>query len=352
MDDRSKEIHNEMLNDISDNYEKVEGSFIFDATGPAAIKISDAEKKQEEVRNKLSIDNLSGDELAQRIYDRTGISRRDATFSIGSLSVEGDGTIQIGDRFETSSGVPFEAIETVTISGSGTVDIQALQAGTVGNVPADQITQIPVTLDGITSVTNPEATHDGFPAESDDDLLQRYYDRIQTPSTSGNRFHYLNWSKEVAGVGDAKVFPLWNGNNTVKVVLINSERLPASDELVSSVQEYLDPGITGLGEGEAPIGAFVTVASATEKTIDVAFTVTLESGFDQESADQEVTQLLIDHLKSIAFQQDFVSYAKIGALILGSESIADYTDLTVNGGTNNVTISPEEVAVLGGVTIA
>ncbi|SDJ76114.1 baseplate J/gp47 family protein [Salimicrobium halophilum] len=349
---REDEIHQEMLDGIDNSYEKVEGSFPYALTRPPAIKIAAVEKDQEAITNKLSIENLSGDELETRINDRTGLSRRPATHAIGELQVEGNGTVNQGDAFETEAGVQYEATETVTIDETGTVSIKAVEAGTIGNVPANQITQIPVTLDGINAVTNPSPTYDGFAAESDTDLLDRYYEKIRTPSTSGNRYHYINWAKEVPGVGEVRVFPLWNGDNTVKVVIIDSDRTPASPELVSDVQEEIDPGITGLGDGTAPIGAFVTVESATALTIDVSFTVTITTGFSQSDVETEVTQAITDHLYDVAFQEDYVSYAQIGALILGCESVADYTNLTVNGGTSNVSVGEQEVAVMGSVTIA
>jgi uncharacterized phage protein gp47/JayE len=299
----------------------------------------------------MSIENLSGDELAQRVNERTGIGRKAATKAVGSVTVTGNGTINEGDLFETEDGIQFQATETKEIVNSGTVSIEALIAGVIGNVPANIITLFPVTLAGINTVTNPDPTYDGFEAESDADLLQRYYDRIRTPATSGNKNHYKNWAKEIPGVGDAKVFPLWNGDNTVKVIIINSERQPASAELVQQTQEYIDPGITGLGDGQAPIGAFCTVASALALDINVSFTVTLETGYTIEDVKVTVSANITEHLKEIAFVEDYVKYSQIGAIILNSEGVLDYTDLLVNNGTQNINIPSDNVAVLGGVTI-
>lgn len=66
--------------------------------------------------------------------------------------------------------------------------------------------------------------------ETDDELRARYYIKIQTPATSGNAYHYRLWSKEVSGVGDAKVYPLWNGNGTVKVLIIDSNKTGAEPD--------------------------------------------------------------------------------------------------------------------------
>ena len=60
------------------------------------------------------------------------------------------------------------------------------------------------------------------------------------------------------------LFPL-GGENTVKGILIDTEGGPASEAVVQRVQEYIDPGGTGLGEGQANIGAHFTATSATAK---------------------------------------------------------------------------------------
>ncbi|WP_018923871.1 baseplate J/gp47 family protein [Salsuginibacillus kocurii] len=345
------EIHEEMLDDIPSKHDKRKGRFIYEATRPAATQLEKAYEAKKEVEDKLSIENLSGDELEQRIYERTGIERRSATHAIVYLDVEGNGEISEGDIAETESGTQFEAVEDKEIDDEAEVEFQAVEAGENGNVPADQITHLPVTLSGIDLVNNPEASFDGFEAESDEELLERYYERIQTPATSGNKNHYLNWAKEVDGVGEARVFPLWDGDNTVKVVIINADRQPASDELVEDVQEHIDPNSEGKGEGEAPIGAYVTVESADELEINVEFSATLSSGYEEEEALDNVKENITEYLYDIAFEEDFVSYAQIGSIVLNSNGIGDYTDLEVNGGTSNIDIEDEEVAVLGGVEI-
>ncbi|MED4599863.1 baseplate J/gp47 family protein [Paenibacillus validus] len=344
-------ILEDMLSAVSDDHDKRPGSFIYDALAPAAEQFSKTDDAISAVQDKLSIDNLSGDELAQRVKERTGIDRKAATRAKGSVTVTGTGTINTGDLFETSGGVQFRATESKSITSSGTVSVEAVITGAGGIVAANTIKLFPITLAGFTAVTNSAPTYDGFDAESDADLLARYYEIIRTPATSGNKAHYVNWSKEVAGVGLAKVFPLWNGNNTVKVVIINSDRLPASVQLVSDVQDHLDPGVTGLGDGAAPIGAFVTVTSATGVTINVAATIALSAGYTQPQAIDNITASLTKYLQEIAFVESIVSYAKVGAAILDSAGVEDYSGLTVNGGTANVSIGAEQVAVLGTVTI-
>jgi uncharacterized phage protein gp47/JayE len=67
---------------------------------------------------------------------------------------------------------------------------------------------------------------------------------------------------EVAGVGGAKIFPLWNGAGTVKVVLVDADMEPASSEIVAVRRPNR--------REERPIGANVTVAARQRPAILVA----------------------------------------------------------------------------------
>jgi uncharacterized phage protein gp47/JayE len=353
-EDKNKEtIHSEMMESVSDDYDKSVGSFIYDSTMPTAMKLEEAYKSLGTVTDKLSVENLEGDELSQRIYERSGVERKPATFASTVVTVTGQaGTvINIGDKISSDT-VNYSFMESKTIDSSGTAEVlvQCDEAGIVGNVPANSIQSFPVTIQGLTSVTNKEPVTNGYAAESDEELLKRYYERIQTPATSGNKAHYKNWAKEVTGVGDARIFPLWNGDNTVKVVIIDSNKGPAAAELVEEVQTHIDPDSLGLGEGAAPIGAYCTVESASGLTINLSFTATKDTAFTDEQIRDSVEQNIGEYLKELAFTDSQVSYARIGSLVLASDGILDYTDLRVNDGASNILVSDTEVPVLGVIT--
>lgn len=348
---KAETIHKEMLESIDEKYDKTVGSFVFDVTQPPSKQIEKTYDDMNIVIGMNDVNNLYRKDLDRFVNQRTGQVRRKETHSVGSLTIYGNGVIEKGDFFQTESGIQFESLETKTIVGIGTIQISSVIGGLSENVLPEQITEIPVSLMGINKVSNEKSTTDGYDEESDDELRRRYLERIRTPATSGNVFHYRNWAKEVSGVGSVKVISLWNGDNTVKIIIIDSNKQPASPSLVENVQNYIDPGITGLGEGEAPIGAFATVVSASERKFNVVFNAIFDSGYDTDMVRPIVEDRLSEFMKSVAFKRDFISYAQIGGLILDSEGIADYTDLTINEGTENIAIFNDEVATLGGVTI-
>ena len=230
-----------MLGNVSSDLNKSEGNFVYDALSPASQELAMQEASLDEVASKFDIEKLSGDELALRIYQRTGKTRNEATYATATVTITGTGTISINDLVQTPGGIRFKSLETQAIVATASIDVQAVVAGSSGMVPASQITQFPVAIMGLVGVTNADPTQDGFDAESDAALLQRYYDYVKTPTTGGNIAQFVNLIKDYDGVGDVKVYPTWDGNNTVKLVIIDANKLPPSTEIINGAQTYMDP---------------------------------------------------------------------------------------------------------------
>lgn len=344
------EIQKELLDGISDIYEKSKGYFLWELTRGISIVIKNISNQITADSAMLNIYNLTGDDLENYTVKNEGISRKPAAYATGFLNVIGNGKITAGDAFETDGLIRFTANEDTTVNGSARILVTAAVAGMVGNVPASTVINMPVTISGITACINPEPMTGGYDAESDEELLARFLEYVRNPPTSGNKDHYKTWAKEVIGVSDAYVVPLWNGANTVKVVIINQEHLPASDELVAKVQNHIDPGITGMGDGEAPVGAFCTVASATAKIINISLTLIVADGYKLETVKTAIEDSIKEYFASLAFKQYYLSYAKIGAMVLDAEGVLDYSNLFINDGSSNITCTAEEVFVLGSVT--
>jgi uncharacterized phage protein gp47/JayE len=341
-------IKQRMLDEVPSDLDKREGSFIFDSLSPAAIEMALLYIELDKVIKLGFAQTTYGQYLDYRAGEH-GLTRLAATKATGEVTISGaNGTTVAKDSvFSTGAGVQFKTTAALTIGETGqvTATIEAALAGNAGNVPAAAIVNIPVSIAGVTGATNASPTEGGTNTETDAALLERLLTKVREPATSGNVAHYKQWAREVNGVGDAKVFPIWNGAGTVKVVLIDSNKQPAGAGLVSEVTDYI--------EEVRPIGATVTVAAATGLDIDVSVTVTLAAGYVLGTVQTAFESALTEYLKSIAFKQDYVSTAQIGALILSTPGVTDYENLLVNGGgTSNIAVGNEEVAVKGTVTLS
>ena len=402
------EITADILREVPSTYQKSVGFPIWDYSRALAIgglsKIYDLLKY---VCSFGDINNFEYDDLVKFVYQRRGIVANKATVATGILNVTGNGTIRKGDLFQTESGLQFEATETRTIVETGIIAIRCIEAGIVGNVPPNTINVIPISIAGIASVNNETELSGGYDKETKESIIERYFEDIQSPITSNNKNHYKKWAKEVAGVGDAKIKSLWNGDNTVKVVIINSNNETADKALVNDVQRYIDPfgykvvngvnvvgyvqnyddsGIVqagetvfadyeltsvlttaqadefnfesdkkygwGHGNGEADCGAYVTVESAQAKELSISAKIILRAGENIGSVVENIRDSIQEYLKSTVFVDSYISYAKIGSYILKADGVLDYEESSflVNNAKDNILLTDSdemvEIAVL------
>lgn len=321
----------------------VEGTFSGDAMSANAVEFEKAYAEMNLIMEAAFPQTSWGTYLTNKAAEH-GILRKAATKALVMLTVTGSANTRIpkGSLFSTVEGMNFITQTDAVIPAAGTVQVkaEAQNAGPDYNVAAETIIKIPVSIYGVQSVTNEAAAYDGFAEEEDGELLERLLFKVRQQATSGNVQHYLQWATSVAGVGQAKVLPLWNGNGTVKVLVMNADGNAASTDLLTRVSDYI--------EENAPIGATVTVASFTPHVINIALQVTAGTG----NADG-VKTALNTYFKSIAFDTAYVSYAQIGKVLLEESQqtgIRDYSELTVNDGTDNVALAADELPVAGEVT--
>ena len=150
-------VQKELLSEIDDSYEKTKGYFLWDILKAVAVGIKNLLEKLQIVSDKLDIENIYGKERERFIFQRTGITRRQATFSEGVVTVKGNGIVTKGDFFETEGLVRFEAMETVNVIEQADILVKAVLAGKNGNVPIGSITKMPITIQGITNCINKTA---------------------------------------------------------------------------------------------------------------------------------------------------------------------------------------------------
>jgi len=345
----SPTILNRMLGNVPSDVDISQGSAVYNALSPVSQEVSLSELKLDEVLKivfaETAAENGYSAELELKCSE-FGVTRKPGTYATGQVTFSGVETtpIPLGTTVQTPGGSRHATTTAgVITSGIATVSIQSVGVGVSYNVPSNTVIQIPTAISGITGVNNSSIITGGTEVETDDALLQRLLVKVRNPATSGNSAHYLQWSLEVPGIGSAKVFPLWDGSGTVKVCAIDSDMQPLSEPLVTALGTYV--------ESVRPIGATVTYESAEALPIDLSANVTRDTAYTEAQIQAAVIIAITNYLKSIAFKQSYVSYAVIGSAILGTFGVLDYDTLVVNGGTANVVIGDEQVAIIGTVTV-
>lgn len=344
------DIHNLMLANIDNEYRKRQGYPTWDLTRGFAYGVKSCWDLAYDVAKKLDVENLNGEELDTFISERTGLDRKQATKSKGEITiVQGNGSILKGDLFATVEGIQFVATESKEVHAGDVVKIESVMGGQVTNAGINEITEMPVTLQGIYKITNNKACTGGYDKETDTDYRERYYIKLRTPVNGVNANQYVIWAEEIDGVGKARCVPIWNGINTVKVVLIGNDFKPASEDLVTRVQTYIDPNKNGDGSGVATIGAVTTVVAATQKNVDITIYGLKVSGALEETKNV-IKENLDRYIKTSAFNKDYISLAKIGLVVAETKNVEDYREIRLNNSHESLQLQPDECGVLNEVT--
>ena len=323
------EILNGMLDRVNNALDKrVGSSLIYNAIAPAAQEIA---RLRSDMDRFLNYGLVTSADVPEEILDSAtstdGVYRKKATAAI-KLGVFKDISnnlmdIPIGSRFSIDK-IVYKSIEKIEI---GKYKMQCEVDGIQGNYPSGTILPLEY-IENLGTAQLTDILTEGTDKETNQDLFDRWIIKIQTPSTSGNKYHYLNWALEVNGVGGAKVFPLWNGNGTVKVVIADSNKHSASESLVQETYNYI--------EEQRPIGATVTVVSAVEKALNITANVTLVNGTTLDVVINNFNTVINDYL---------------GSLLLDTNGVLDYSDLKLNNSTSNLQLEDEEIATLGNINL-
>lgn len=356
-------IRDRMLDRVSEDWDKEEGGFIYDAVAPVPLEIKQLQVNQDSIFRQSFALYAEGQNLDDKVIE-AGLTRNQATAAKRTLTVDANIGVVIpkGTVFSTTvldeNGNPLEfTADTAASTFPADVVCTCKTLGTAGNVPPGVSWVIIPGIVGVKGIANAGGKSgdvDAVDTEDDDSLRARYLEKIRNPGGSGSKADYIKWAYDIAGVGGVKVLPLWNGRGTVKVVIVNSDKGVASAELIAAVQAYIDPNANGDGSGVAPIGATVTVVTVTTVAIDVAATVTLKDGYTLAAVKTAFEAALDVYLGDAAFVSQTVFYTQVGAALSGTEGVADYdpTSLTINSGTANITLTETQIPVKGTVTLA
>lgn len=328
-----------MLKRVSVDVDASEGSLIYTAIAPAAWELSQIYAQLDHDIEIANIDTATEEYLDLKTADY-GLTRKAATYSIRKINTSG--SIDIGTRWSINDTtyIITQLLETNTYKAA------CEQSGTIGNIYFGELTAI--NFVGEITATLGDIITLGAAKETDDNLRSRLKEYLSDPSQDGNIAQYKKWATDYERIGTAKVFPLWNGGNTVKIAITNANFLPAENSLISDFQTYMDPNAEGKGNGVAPIGSKVIITGGTQKDINISANIVLSNGYtDAEGAAAAITS----YLAEITFIKNSVSYMKIGSTLLDCDSIAELNNLVLNSQTSDIAITGDEIPVLKSIDL-
>lgn len=355
-------IKAEMMEDLNESsgLNAQEGGFADQCFGPPAVQIEKVYMSMDAVLELFMVSASSG-WLIDLAASNFSIARKDGVKATATVTFQGEtgALIEEGALFATQSGLIYALTAAVALDGTGTGQgvVEAQEAGERYNVAAGAIDRMFVNPLGVESFSAGAATG-GVDLEGDEPLVSRYYDRLQRPSTSSNPNDYRKWALEVPGVGEAKVIPLVNGAGTVGVTVVDENFRPVEATVVAAALDHIQRE-RAVGLDQPPV-----VKSATATPINITAVLNLDTSTTTDTVAVKFKAALADYCKTLVnakYAQDYdgpdedigyaLSYNRVATLLMTIPGVVDYTSLTINGGTADITIGKDAVPVVGTVSV-
>lgn len=339
------EIQEGLLNSMPDTYSKQKGVWLWEMMKAFAIKLSELLNLLSSTADKLSIENLQGDELDAYVSQWTDVKRKKAQKAEGYITAKGNGVIYKGSIVAYGN-IQYEVVEDTEVKGSAEVKIIAVNSGISGNCSKGCVNKLITSNSNIESIVNNEPIDGGTEEEEDSALRERYYLRLSMPATSGNKAHYILWARECSGVGGAKALKDSEVINKVNVYICNDSGGTADTATIEAVQAYIDPNKNGDGSGTAPVGAICEVFSAGVKEISVSGQIELDNTCSEEETLKNIKTSINKYISQINFNKTELSYAKLINSVINSNGVNDVSNFKLNNNVINVECEETEIFTL------
>lgn len=384
-----------MLARVSDKLDKREGSVIFDTHSPTAIELQILYIELDAILRETYGDTASREFLIRRCKER-GIEPYEATKAILKGVFTPEGIDVTGKRFNIGA-VNYVVLEK---DKDGGYQVQCESPGIIGNQQLGAI----VPIDYISRLETAELIEVIIPGEDEEDtenLRKRYFDSFNEKAFGGNVKDYLEKTNAIPGVGSTKVTRVWNADirpaemvpseavkawydatkeslsgepaawlegvfsaaeqkklttgGTVLLTILNSDFDIATDALIRSVRDVIDPEESaGEGYGLAPIGHVVSVKSAKARNVTVETNIIFDEGYGWDNLKDQIEEAVSEYLLELrkAWAEStrlVVRISQIETRLIGIKGIVDIGHTKLNGSDENLTLEKDEVPVFGGV---
>ena len=366
-DDRTYEnLMEEMREDLSDDIDQQEGSFVDLSLGKQAVRLEEFYEELEYVHDNMLVDTQDREHLIE--------SGAEAGLPID----EGSPAVVLATiNCEVEAGTVFSALDSEYNYESGDyvgrIDVESVdddgEPVTLSYYQYQMTAEDPGIEPGsYTGDIEPEEFLDDFEegwieglitAGEDEEDTEEYRERrmqwFRTKSCAGNRAYYKDVITDIDDVGGVKVERRSAGSLYIPAYIQNEGYRAASASLCETVKEIVDPTeYEGEGYGLAPIGAKVQVNSVTEVTANVHATLELESGLEYDDIASQVEAKCEEYIASLreSWQDEEHIIVRVSGLemkILEIEGVRDVT-MMINGEASNLQLTAHQIPILGTVT--
>ncbi len=339
------------LDAVSDRRDKRQGSLIFDALGPNAAETAKFYADLHMLESRTYGDTATGEDLTRRCMER-GVFRKGATkATFYGVFQKKDGSpfaVTLGARFHLEN-LNYVVLKEGDVPGRYIMECET--PGTEGNFYLGNL--IPVDyLEGLAEAKLTELLTDGEDEEKDEELRKRYLSSFNTDAFGGNVADYKAKVSGMQGVGGVKVYPVWNGGGTVKLVILDSGYKKPTNVETDALQEAIDPRSTGKGKGIAPVGHCVTVEGVSEVVCNITMKISVKEGVMSEEILQQIKTSFESYFLELRKQWADCEYlvvrvSYLEARALNGTGVLDVQYTKINGLGQNCILQENEIPTLG-----
>lgn len=342
-----EDILDRLLSNVSDDLDKRQGSIIYDALAPAAAELAQCYIALDVYVDQTYLLTAVDSNLDARVADY-GLARQKATYSERIITIYNTNhelmDVDIGTRFSVPNeygGYNFKITEQ---RSTGIYIAQCETSGIVGNDYMGELLPL-MSINNLGNATISNVYKPGKDEESDDELRERALLKINQEAFAGNKASYIQFTNSIDGVGDCKVFPVWNGGGTVKIAIITSDNNIPSQDFISQIQEEIDPiDKQGQGIGMAPIGHTVTVVAPDKLDINISAQLEINDEYTIEQLRPSILEKInkyIDEVQNNWSEADnlIIYISRLIASILSVSQVNNVASLTINASNKDLTIA-------------
>lgn len=283
-----------------------------------------------------------------------GISAKQATRARGIIRIAGVQGTQIPQGFLIASEtlITFRTLTDVTITINGYVDveIECIESGAKGNVPANTITKVINPRLGISSVTNTLATEGGQDAESDLEFRQKFESATKgmggsTTDAIRNEILKLQAVEScvvtendtdniVDGINPHSIFILVKGGNNQDIANAILKSKAAASGTTGNIQVTATDtqGVTHTYYINRPVD------------VDIYVKATITKNYNYPAdGDTLIKNAIIEYINTLKIGEDVVIYKLI--TYIANKGVEGVEDIQVQLSKDNATFTPNNIVI-------
>ena len=267
-------------------------------------------------------------------------------------SSSGQVTIPAGTRLQTSASLVFATTsESYILDGhvdSDPTEVEAESVGVAYNVSSDTITTMKDNVDGVETVTNPNAATGGVDIETDynfEKRFQQYIEGIGRVNRAGLRYAALS-VEGITSVSIEELIPPVSNVN-VKVYIDDGSALSVSAAKIEEVQDVIDGDGTESNPGYRAAGINVVVSAPGIVTQDVTCTITVVPGVDIDQVESDTADSITNYINKLDVADDII----LNEIVASIMQVYGIFDCDVSDPTGNVAIAASQIGRVGTIAI-